>query len=162
MGFSENEANLIVSIAQLGIPSVTVGTIKTAVNNARINNYINANMDNWIKAATKNADSNIVLLGKYEGHLPTSYTEVAKLKKATYFEFGQADWSDIAKVIGEDRMWKINERFLDAQIDAGKTFVFSHNPLEATGIFAREIKYITQNKGYQLVMEGGDWIAKKK
>lgn len=38
-----------------------------------------------------------------------------------------------------------NEAFLDDGINAGKTFQFSHNPLNDTGSLGKEYQYLLQN-----------------
>ena len=41
-------------------------------------------------------------------------------------------------------IWKINEKFIQNQFDLGKTFYFSHDPIQATGFYQQEIDFLKQ------------------
>ncbi|WP_110953616.1 hypothetical protein [Anaerosinus massiliensis] len=106
---------------------------------------------------TMNPNSNIVALGNYwkDG---VSYVQVAKDMEATYFEV--RNWSQLVAEFGETNMWKINQKFLEQQVNAGKNFVFSHNPFEADGYFLNEVDYLI-SRGYTFWQEGSIWHAMK-
>ena len=87
---------------------------------------------------THNNYSKRVMFGKYDDGAMTSYVAKAGYTH-TYFQMPQRNWNALSKVFGKD-MWKINEAFLRQQMD--KMFCFSHSPLEATGAFLAELKYL--------------------
>jgi hypothetical protein len=109
------------------------------------------------KQATRNADSNVVVLGKtlQDG---VGYVKVAAHYRATYFKLD--NWRDLSSKLSRAELWKINEAFLDQQLKAGKQFIFSHDPLKATGFFADEVAYLKQF-GYTFVKDGWVWKAVK-
>ena len=107
----------------------------------------------WAKAATRNADSSIVLLGKGDKINTTKdYANIAYNKGYTYFKLHDDTWDDLFSQLKRGGMWKINEHFLDIQISKNKTFYFSHNPydyLNDGSFFADEIEYLRKN-GYKI------------
>lgn len=93
------------------------------------------------KVSTHNPYARGVMLGKYDGGGVTSY--IAKAGKSyTYFSLNF--WNDIADVIGNKNMWKVNQAFLHQQICLGKTFYASHPISSPTGSFLREINYLKE------------------
>ena len=60
--------------------------------------------------------------------------------------------------IHDDAMWKINEKFLKSQTQAGKTIIFSHNPHDLANTiykdeltsFGKEIKYLEEEANYKI------------
>ncbi len=68
------------------------------------------------------------MLGKYDGGGATSYITKA--------EYGYSN----------DDMFKLfNEAFLDDGINAGKTFQFSHNPINDTGALGKALEIFNSN-----------------
>ena len=109
--------------------------------------------------ATKNANSNKVILGKYMQN-NVSYIDVATKQKATYFQIDE--WDEVASTIGNDNMWNINKEFLNQQWKAGKDFYFSHNPWEATGYFQQEVLHLIDLGVKDFIQVGNNlWKAVK-
>ncbi len=93
-----------------------------------------------------NPEKNKVMLGKYDGGGPTSYITKAG-DEYTYFDLG-SDWNVIKRQYGftDDEMFSLfNESFLDDGINAGKTFYFSHNPINDSGALGKEYQYLLKN-----------------
>lgn len=112
---------------------------------------------NYAKQATKNPNSMEVVLGKYnQGGV--SYTKVAEQRGATYFQLD--NWDNVVKNVGEKNIWNINEAFIRQQASAGKTFILSHDPAQATGYFAKEVNLL-KDMGYSFIKEGSVWRALK-
>jgi hypothetical protein len=84
--------------------------------------------DEVARSATRNADSNKVMLGHFarEG---TSYQKAAAHYKATYFKV--ANYDAVTKGLSQDEIWRINETFLSQQLRQGKQVLFSHDPTKA-------------------------------
>ena len=57
-------------------------------------------------------------------------------------------------------MWNINKEFLKQQEAAGKAFLLSHDPSQATGFFKREVEQLA-DMGYRFVQEGELWRGVK-
>ena len=105
------------------------------------------------------ADADRIVLGKYENGGPTAYTNIAKNMDAQYFQID--NWDELAKKYSDDELWKINEKFLDAQTSSGRKIYLSHDPKKYMGkgqFYSREIQYLL-DKGYHFVKEGGFWRA---
>lgn len=86
------------------------------------------------------------MLGKYDGGGSTSYITKAG-SGYEYFSLGE-EWNAIEAQYGftDNAMFKLfNESFLDDGINAGKTFEFSHNPINDTGAFGQEYQYLLDN-----------------
>ena len=118
-------------------------------------------------ASTRNPDSDTVVLGNWaEG--PTSYSAIAEKNGSTYFNLPEGSFPPLQKALGgDDGIWRINEAFMDAQIKAGKSIRFSHDPLDvanthtATGkirFFGREVRHLDDN-GYKFRKVGDYWEA---
>lgn len=102
--------------------------------------------DNIYQSSIHNAGKEKVMLGKYDGGGPTSYITKAG-DDYTYFSLGN-EWNTIKAKYGytDDDMFKLfNEAFLDDGINAGKTFQFSHNPINDTGALGQEYQYLLKN-----------------
>jgi filamentous hemagglutinin len=115
------------------------------------------------KTSTHNPNSSEVVLGKYIPQDPNSYEVVAQHRNATYF--AMPDWDEVQGLIGADKMWAINQAFLDQQIARGKTFVFTSDPRilaaqQPSAYLSREFKHLTEN-GYRITFEGGTYRASK-
>ncbi|WP_052702762.1 RHS repeat-associated core domain-containing protein [Paenibacillus beijingensis] len=112
---------------------------------------------NLAKQATKNIKSSEVVLGKYnQGGV--SYVKVAQERGATYFELD--NWDEVVSKVGENNIWNINKSFIKQQAKAGKSFILSHNPAEATGYFANEVNLLRE-MGYSFVRDGSIWKSIK-
>lgn len=118
------------------------------------NNYF----DDIARLATRNAESTIVVIGKFRAD-GKSYIKVAAHLKATYLKIG--NWRELARKLTPDELWKINEAFMDQQIRAGKRIIISHDPTKATGFFAKEISYL-EKMGYIFEQKGWIWEATLK
>ncbi len=90
----------------------------------------------------------------------------------TYFKMSDEVWDDLVKDAAEnyDEIWKVNEKFLDDQINAGKEILLSNDPTKkylffdngAKRFYQREIDYLT-SKGYKFsITSDGLWKATKK
>ena len=110
----------------------------------------NHTLTEFAEQATLNPNSNTVVLGKYmkDG---ISYVKVAEERGATYFQV--RNWGELSSEFGNANMWKINEKFLEQQINAGKNFILSHNPADAEGYFANEVNYLI-GRGYTFLAGG--------
>jgi len=113
--------------------------------------------DDLATAATKNADSTKLVLGKWS-KTGQSYQKVAAHFKATYFKL--ANWRELEKILSREELWKINESFLNQQLRAGKEVILSHDPSKASGFFLREVDYL-KDLGYRFVRDGWVWRAVK-
>lgn len=136
-------------------PSPNITKTTPVTNNA---NKITDNLYyNYANQATKNPYSKEVVLGKYnQGGV--SYTRVAEQRGATYFQLD--NWDNVVKEVGENNIWRINESFIRQQASAGKSFILSHDPAQATGYFAKEVKLL-RDMGYSFVRDGSVWRAVK-
>ena len=105
------------------------------------------------KSATKNADSDTVLLGK-ETPGSDSYDVLAQQRGETYFRID--NWDEVTQTMSRDEIWDVNKSFLDQQWSAGKDFVFSHDPSKATGAFAKEVEHLKNLgvKGFEPTSDG--------
>ena len=102
--------------------------------------------DNIYQKSIHNPGKEKVMLGKYDGGGPTSYITKAG-DEYTYFSLG-SEWDAIKGKYGftDDDMFKLfNEVFLDDGINGGKTFYFSHNPIEDSDFLGKEYKYLLNN-----------------
>ena len=107
----------------------------------------------------KNADS--MMLGRYEGNLPTSYHKMAQEYGDQYFQLD--NWDELASIYSDEDMWKINKKFLDIQISSGREIYLSHDPidnLKEISFYQRELQYL-QEHGYGFIQEGDLWHAVK-
>jgi len=99
--------------------------------------------------ATKNANTDKVMLGKYNRNLnEVSYNRAAGTS-FTYFEMD--NWDEVYKLVNEsdDELWKINQRFIRNQFDLQKPFYFSHDPnniiiVGYSSFYKREIDLLKQ------------------
>ena len=100
------------------------------------------------ESSIKNPGKDKIMLGKYDGEGLTSYITKAG-NDYTYFSLG-SEWDDIKKAykFTDADMFKLfNESFLDDGINAGKTFYFSHDPIDDHGALGKEFRYLEEN-GY--------------
>ncbi len=132
---------------------------QTSVNNGDIKSHLYYNpdkggsksisykdYDNIYQKSIHNPGKEKVMLGKYDGGGPTSYITKAG-DEYTYFSLG-SEWDAIKGKYGftDDDMFKLfNEGFLDDGIYGGKTFYFSHNPINDRGALGMEYEYLLKN-----------------
>lgn len=112
--------------------------------------------------STVNPNGTEVVLGRFIAGDPDSYEQVARRLGATFFEM--LDWKTVEGQIGTDKIWSINKAFLDQQIAAEKSFLFTSNPvkLDPRSFTAKEFRHLLDN-GYQLIEQpGGFYRAVKK
>ena len=164
--------DLYSKLKSLPINYEDIGSISSEVEaklNSLISDAVNAGNtqalrkpDLWLKFATHNDSSDVVVLGKYiENKDPWSYEQIAQAKGHSYFEL--CCYDDLRKALGNDYdfMWEINRKYLDNQIAKGKDFLINRNPFdesalkfESNGIvgltgFGKEMDYL-KSKGYTL------------
>lgn len=115
--------------------------------------------------ATRNSDADRVFLGRHTENLD-SYEIVADNSNATYFQLDE--WDSVRDEIGADKMWFINEKFMDQQWDSGKEIKFSHDPEQPKDLFGgayyeKEIDYLRSKgiKNFERI-EDGYWKAIKE
>jgi hypothetical protein len=96
-----------------------------------------------VKSATKNADCNKVMLGRYNENINmVSYNRVAG-KEYTFYELD--NWGELLDLVdGNDtEMWRLNKQFIEEQFSKGKIFYFSHNPITPKGeSYPKEIQLL--------------------
>ncbi len=71
------------------------------------------------------------------------------------------NWDEASGVLGAENMWNVNKAFIEQQLLKGKDFILSHDPLKATGYFAKEVELLTE-KGFTFIRNGELWKAVKK
>ncbi|MGT2950289.1 hypothetical protein BU202_01925 [Streptococcus cuniculi] len=105
----------------------------------------------------KNSSEPIVL-GKYDDGGPTAYSTIAKESGSQYFELDH--WDDLASQYSNDKIWKINEKFLDIQTSSGREIYLSHDPNIDWGqsFYAKELQYLVDN-GFTFSKKGDLWRA---
>lgn len=105
----------------------------------------------YLKNSQHYTNSKDVMLGKYDNGGPTSYINQATKngRNYSYFDTGN-DYNTIKTQYGysdSDMFELFNKPFLDDAISQGKTFHFSHNPVNDTGALGQEFAYL-QEHGY--------------
>ena len=123
------------------------------VEQSNIVRFTTQQIDEFVILATKNPNTNKVMLGMYIENNPLSYHIRASSEGYTFFQL--EEWGVIYKQVANnyDEMWRINKKFLDDQIAAGKKIYFSHDPNTAsTQGLIREINYLKE-KGYSNIIE---------
>ncbi|GLS13041.1 DUF637 domain-containing protein [Hydrogenophaga electricum] len=106
--------------------------------------------------AANNVDAKIVVLGKYIPNNPASYEQVARAQGATFFELPGRTWDDAVNQLGRDNVWQVNKRFLDNQIEQGKSFVFTANPSALNAGYFTKLEYeYLLSKGYSVIPSSG-------
>jgi len=115
--------------------------------------------DQLAKDATHNPDSKTVYLGRGNKD-GVSYVDSAKADNATYFE--PKDWDGLVKQMDDDpdKIFQVNQKFLEQQIEAGKTIKFTHPPDASSGGFyyQQELEFL-KDLGYSFVKDGNSWKA---
>jgi len=91
--------------------------------------------------------SDVVMIGKFENRTPSCYTKRAEKTGSTYYDLPEDLYNEAKKLTNNDKgeLWKINEMFLDNQINSGKFFQCSHNPynpINLTGAFGKEVAHL--------------------
>lgn len=119
-------------------------------------------VEELVSDATKGqGQSKKVVLGKFNEGEATSYDKVAEAFDAQYYNL--ENWDELAQTYSDDEMWRINERFLERQIESGHEIYLSHSPdvkPDDTSFFAREIKTL-RDAGYEFIKEGDLWHARR-
>jgi hypothetical protein len=120
----------------------------------------------YLNKAINNSPSKKVVLG-----ITGKYDKIGEALDYTYFKMTQEIWDDlVVKALGNyDEVWKVNAKFLDEQIKAGKEIIMSNDPnlkyLFEDGtlrFYQREIDYL-EACGFEFSqMTGGLWKAVKK
>ena len=100
-----------------------------------------------------------MMLGKYNQD-GISYIEAAG-NKHTYFDLGDKGWNEALNKVGESNMWEINKKFLEQQLQQGKSFYLSHDPMKASGYFQKEVNFLKDN-GFKFIKDGEFWKAVKQ
>ncbi len=127
-------------------PTPETDLLEDVVNKGGSKTISYTDYDNIYQSSIHNVGKDKVMLGKYDGGGSTSYITKAG-SEYEYFSLGK-DWDTIKIKYGytDDDMFKLfNESFLDDGINAGKTFQFSHNPVDDKGALGQEFKYLSQN-----------------
>ena len=123
--------------------------------------FTSKQISDYVELATKNNNTNKVMLGMWDGGGASSYIAKAG-NNHTYFDFGD-DWDGAYKLVNEsnDEIWKINKTFIDNQKAANKEFWFSHDPFSPLNeqFFAREVNYLIDLGVVDFVKEGNLWKA---
>ena len=135
------------------------GAVAKGISKTIVKNGSNSIYQNYAEKATKNANSTSVMLGKYNQD-GISYIEAAG-KEHTYFNLGDKGWNEAVNKVGESNMWEINKKFLEQQLQQGKTFYLSHDPMKASGYFQKEVNFLKDN-GFKFIKDGDFWKAVKQ
>ena len=124
------------------------------------NVYLDTKAKIYAAKATHNANSDTVVLGRYIEGSKNSYEEVAKSKRATYFEMN--NWNEVQAKYGKNYMWNINKAFLDRQIAKNKKFMFTSDPKKAPNESFTYMEYNHLIKNNYIIKKQGDmYIAIK-
>lgn len=127
----------------------------------------NQDYRNLLDLSTRNPDSPMAVLGKWEGPTnPSSYTQVARHTDppSTFFSL-DAQWDDVKRSTGlsdKGMFEKFNVPFLDKLAADGKTIKFSHdptNPAYANSALGDELRYL-QKLGYRYDAETMTMVKK--
>jgi hypothetical protein len=134
--------------AKIGKKVITSGQeIKVLIkieehSNSGVKKLTDSEIEKIAKESTHNPNSNMVILGKFEGNnVKTSYQEIAKREGATYFEI-----DDALNLLSLDKA-KINQVFLRQQSSIPNKRIFTtHSPLNQTGGFGIELQLLKNEK----------------
>ncbi len=127
-------------------------------------------IDQLARLAEINSSAKVVTLGSYVHNSTTSYDQTAYRADNTFFSMGSEGWNTIVKKLEEagiteigNEMWRINEKFLENQIGAEKSFEFTLDPntLVKESFGYREYNYL-MNQGYQLQHLDNLWKVAKQ
>ncbi|MDR1615866.1 MAG: hypothetical protein LBR98_02495 [Syntrophomonadaceae bacterium] len=102
------------------------------------------------KSIKGNDDPKRAMLGKYYENEPASYDSKARKHNSQYFEMDQAEFNKLKDIYGDDGIWKINEKFLDIQIESGRKIYLSTNPedfINTDKFYGKELRYL-QDHGF--------------
>nr|WP_205396245.1 hypothetical protein [Streptococcus lutetiensis] len=109
------------------------------------------------------------MLGPYSPDT-SSYEQIAHENGFTYFDARTNGWNAISEVDG-DLAYRVNDEFLQQQIDSGKDIVLTHDPAAAykTYVESNGGKMVSYNKelnilkkyGYHIVKDGQFWRTTK-
>ena len=122
--------------------------------------------DDLLDNMTNNPNSNTVMLGTNANGV--SYNQVAAQQGRSYFY--SANYDSYVDQYGPDAMLATNRAFISNAKDAGKTFWFSHDPLQqlsnsayANSTYTYELRYLEQIYGItisesNIFSSGGYWF----
>jgi hypothetical protein len=124
---------------------------------------------NTIAVASTRGDlteGGVVSLGHFFaiGDAPGYIDWVKKNRSAAFFDMDPDVYATIKgkKIEGTGIPWLVNERFLDIAVEAGAIFHLQRRaPLDWDSGFGREIRYLEDKKGYEMVEEGDEWWLKR-
>ncbi|MDR2474472.1 MAG: hypothetical protein LBD45_01310 [Bacteroidales bacterium] len=119
--------------------------------------FTQAEIDEYVKLATKNSSANKVMLGKYLDGGENSYISRAG-KDHTYFDMGAQKWNEAETFVNKnsDEMWRINKQFIDEQKMLNKEFYLSLDPDIADGFYLKEINYLTKDLKGKIIKINND------
>lgn len=129
-----------------------------------IKEFTKEQIETIVFEATKNPEAKKVMLGKYSPKLnEISYDRTAG-NEYSYYELD--NWNSLYSLVDEnfEQMFRINEQFIRNQFSLGKSFYFSHNPLQPEGhSYPQEINLLKQlvkisyGKEPSFIKEGTLW-----
>lgn len=100
------------------------------------------------EAMKGNPDANSIVIGKHDLN-GVDYQTIAKEYYGKYFNL--ESWDGLAETYSGTQMWRINQKYLEMQIQAGNRIYLTHDPdifrTQYTSGFGREIAYL-EAKGY--------------
>ena len=98
------------------------------------------------------------------------YDEIAKKSNRTYFKLTPKQWKKLVQDASSDydEIWKINKKFIDEQIAAGKEILLTNDPTKKylfdDGIprfYQRELNYLMELRYTFDEVSDGLWKASK-
>jgi hypothetical protein len=93
--------------------------------------------------ATKNGDSQKVLLGKFFGrNNPLSYTSIGESGGYCYYDLDKWDELHSLANFSDEQMFSINKKFIDNRLTVQNEFYFSFNPWMSSGFLEDEALYL--------------------
>lgn len=131
--------------------------------------YTSADIEELTRLTTHNANSDTALLGPYSPDT-SSYEQIAHENGFTYFDAGTNGWNAISEV-DVDLAYRVNDEFLQQQIDSGKDIVLTYDPDAAREVYDESygklmISYNNEldkleDYGYIIKEDGQFWRATK-
>jgi peptidoglycan hydrolase-like protein with peptidoglycan-binding domain len=122
-------------------------------------------INEYLDLALNYPSSNKVILG-----VSGTYDKIGYKLKYTYFQMDDDIWNELVKRTNSnyDEIWKVNKKFIDNQITAGKEILLSNDPFikylfpdGSKRFYQREIDYL-KNLGYKFTATNdGLWKAYK-
>lgn len=135
-----------------------VGAVEEGISSQRIEYYLNQSRNN--------TGSDTAMLGS-----TGRYDVIAEGEGYAYFKMEDDLWSSLVNEAGQnyDEVWKVNQRFLDEQIELNKNILLTDDlsagyyfPDGSRRFYQRELDYLTE-KGYTFEkIKDGIWKAIRK